>query len=199
MAPLELLRRLTARVTETYLGRLKSGEMRPADSLALARRAIEAAPLLHIVDATQAYASPVYLREVARIAKGDARHLLIVVDSVHSWAESAPHGAQEYESLNDGLAALRALSHQLTCPVLAVAERNRGSMKEGGLSAGAGTRKIEYGAETVIDLQRDEQAREDGAGEVPVVAKFSKNRNGAAGKSVRLKFNGALQRFQEDA
>jgi replicative DNA helicase len=199
MGPLELLRRLTARVTETYLGRLKSGEMRPADSLTLARRAIESAPQLTIVDATQAYASPVYLREVAQNAKGESRHLLIVVDSLHSWVESALSDATEYEAINAGLASLRAFSHQLSCSVLAVVERNRESMKKEVQSSGAGTRKIEYGAETVIALQRDEQAREDGAGEIPIVAKFAKNRNGAAGKSVRLKFNGALQRFTEEA
>jgi len=38
MAPLELLRRHTARVTRTYLNRFKSGELSPRESLELARR-----------------------------------------------------------------------------------------------------------------------------------------------------------------
>ena len=198
MAPLELLRRLTARATGTFLGRLKSGELKPSDSLDLARHGAASAPQLALIDGTRAYAAPTYLRECAHIVRGDAKHLLIIVDSLHSWAESAPAmGATEYDTLNIALLSLKRLASELNCPILAIAERNRGSMQGGGLSAGAGSRKIEYGAETVLDLERGEGAREDMAGEVEVKAKFCKNRHGAAGKSVALKFHGALQRFQE--
>ena len=196
MAPLELLRRLTARATKTFLGRLKSGELRPVDSLLLARRGAASAPQLAMVDGTRAYASPMYLRECAHIVRGESKHLLIVIDSLHSWAESAAAtGATEYDTLNIALLSLKRLASELDCPILAIAERNRGAMQGGGLSAGAGSRKIEYGAETVIDLERGEGAREDAAGEVEIKAKLCKNRHGAAGKSVALKFHGALQNF----
>lgn len=197
MSALELLRRHTARVTGTYLGRLKSGELPPADSLALAKRACGAAPLLALADGTQTYAPVIWLRDAALAAKAEAKHLLIVVDSVHSWAEGAPIDASEYDTLNAALLSLRQLAHQLNCPILAVAERNRDNMKGGGLSAGAGTRKIEYGAETVLDLTREMEKREDFAGEVEVRMKFAKNRHGAAGKGIDFKFHGALQRFSE--
>jgi replicative DNA helicase len=197
MAPAELFRRHMARVCGEYLGRFKSGEMHPEAVQQKARQAAEAAPLLSIVDATRAYASPLYLREVAEIARGDARHLLLIVDSLHSWAEAAPAAATEYDALNAGLAALRTLAHQLACPVLIICERNRAGMKTDSVNAGAGTRKIEYGAETVLSLDRKEDAREDGAGEVAVTLKFAKNRHGAAGKAVALKFHGAWQRFTE--
>jgi replicative DNA helicase len=196
MSPLELLRRHTARVTSTFLGRLKSGELTPDASLALARQAVAAAPGLMIADATQAHAGTSWLRMAARVAKGDSPYLLIVVDSVHSWAEAAPDVADEYVGLNAGLASLQSLAAQLDCAILAIAERNRASMK-GGLSAGAGSRKFEYRGETVLDLERDPDAREDAGGEVPVVIKFAKNRNGAAGRKVELRFHGALQRFRE--
>lgn len=201
MAPLELLKRLTARTTNTYLGRLKSGEIAPQDSLALARRAAAATPQLTLMDGTRAYASPSYLRECAQIVKGESRHLLIVVDSLHSWAESAPAtGATEYDTLNVAVAALRHVAAEENCAIFAIAERNRGAMNSGGLSAGAGTRKIEYGAETVLELERAEangMPITGAGGEVEVKAKLSKNRHGAAGKSVQLAFHGALQRFQE--
>jgi replicative DNA helicase len=197
MSPLELFRRVTARATGTFLGRLKSGELSPAESLALARRGVQAAPLLAFADATQAFAAPAWIREVALAVRGDSPHLLLVVDSIHSWAEAAPGGLTEYDALNAGLAALRALSHELACPVLAVAERNRASMATGGLSAGAGTRKIEYGAEAVIDLSRPEDTKPDAKGEVPVTAKLAKNRHGAVGGVVKLRWHGALQRFEE--
>ena len=145
----------------------------------------------------QAFAAPAWIREVALAVRGDSAHLLLVVDSIHSWAEAAPGGLTEYDALNAGLAALRALSHELACPVLAVAERNRASMERGGLSAGAGTRKIEYGAEAVIDLSRPEDTKPDAKGEVPVTAKLAKNRHGAVGGVVKLRWHGALQRFEE--
>ena len=198
MAPLELLKRLTARLTNTYLGRLKNGEFSPQDSVALARRAAEQVPSLALVDGTRAYASPLYLRECAEIVKGEGKHLLIIVDSLHSWAESAPPtGATEYDTLNVAVATLRRLATELNCPVLAIAERNRGAMNGGGMSAGAGTRKIEYSAETVLDLERPETAREDGSGEVEVKAKLCKNRHGAAGRTIALKFHGPTQRFTQ--
>jgi replicative DNA helicase len=197
MSPLELFRRHIANATGTYLGRLKSGEMRPETVMSLARQAAEAAPLLSVVDATRAAAAPAYLRDVAEEVKGDSRHLLIVVDSLHSWAEAAVQEGTEYDALNAGLAQLRTLAHQLVCALLVVCERNRQNIKSDSVNAGAGTRRIEYGAEVVIALDRKEDAREDGAGDVDVVLKFAKNRNGAAGKPVALKFNGALQRFRE--
>lgn len=197
MAPGELLRRHTARETKTYLGKFKSGELSPEAARELARRAIEAAPLLRLLDATRAPAPPDHIRDCARETQGDAQGLLIVVDSVQSWAEGLAGGAGEYEALNEGVKSLRALAHGLNAPILFVSERNRASMKDGGLNAGAGSRKIEYGAETVFDLERDMDAQGDGAGEVEITLRIAKNRHGAAGVALPLKFNGALQRFRE--
>ena len=42
--------------------------------------------------------------------------------------------------------------------VLAMSERNHASMNSGGTNAGAGTRRIEYCAETVSDLERVNKA-----------------------------------------
>lgn len=198
MSPVELLRRLTARVTNTYLGRLRSGELSPTTVVSLARQAAAVSPNLYIADATMAFADPMWIRQAALAARcGDDAPLLIVIDSVHSWIEGAPDNLAEYEALNAGLAALRAAAGALNCPILAIAERNRASMKGGGLNAGAGTRKIEYGSSSVLDLARDLDKPTDAAGEADVTLTLAKNRNGAAGKKIALKFNGALQRFRE--
>ena len=197
MAPLELFRRHTARATGTFLGKLKSGELDPKRALSLAQAAAVNGSWIVFCDATRGHAGASFLLDAARIAKGEEKHLLMVVDSLHSWAQGAPVAATEYEVLNAALGALRQIAAELDCPVLAVAERNRGSMQAGGLSAGAGTRKIEYGAETVLDLERDPTDRQDAAGEVEVQLKLAKNRNGAAGKAVKLTFHGALQKFRE--
>lgn len=197
MSLLELLRRHTARATGTFLGRLKSGELPPAEAVALARQAAATAPQLVLADATQSFAPPAWIRAAAQSVRGDANHLLIVVDSLHSWAEAAPGGVTEYEALNLAIAALRALAHELRCPILCIAERNRASMNSGGISAGAGSRKIEYAGETVMELNCDPDAAPDPNGEVAVTLRLVKNRHGSMGKKLPLKFHGALQRFRE--
>jgi len=197
MAPGELLRRHTARATGTFLGRLKSGEMSGGDAERLALQACEAAPDFAFIDATTGPASPAFICDCAEIVKADAPHLLIVVDSLHSWAQGMAGDQPEYEALNAGVSGLQRLASRLGCAVLVVSERNRDSMKSGGINAGAGTRKIEYGAETVIDLERDAKQPEDGGGEVEIKLTLAKNRHGTAGKPLALRFNGALQRFSE--
>jgi hypothetical protein len=137
MGALELLRRLTARATNTYLGRLKSGELRPAMALQLYEQAVATAPHAYLVDATRAYPSADYLLEVASLAKGEGTNFLLVLDSLHSWVEMLPdERASEYEAINDGLASLRLLANKLVCPILVIAERNRSAMKEGGMGFG---------------------------------------------------------------
>jgi replicative DNA helicase len=201
MSPAELLRRHAARITGTYLGKFKSGELPPGEVRARYQQAIEAAPMLTLLDGTQGRVSPGHIQECARVllTRHDARSLLIVVDSLHSWAEgiASGTGAGEYETLNEAVAKLRSIAHGLNCPVLFVAEQNRESIKSGagGQSSGAGSRKIEYGAETVLSLIR--KSDPDGDGETPITLKLEKNRHGTIGREIRATFNGALQRFKE--
>jgi replicative DNA helicase len=197
MKPLELLRRITARLTGTFLGRLKSGELDPAACLRLARQAVAAAPRVVLADATQAFASAAWIRDAAEVTRGDQEHLLIVVDSVHSWAEAFPGDVAEYDRLNLAIGALRSLAGGLGCPVLAIAERNRASMASGGMNASAGSRRFEYSGASVWDLATDKDAHPDATGAIPVTLTLAKNRNGAAGRRLYLTFHGALQRFAE--
>lgn len=212
MRVLELLRRTIARVTEVYLGRLKSGELTPSEVVRHARLTAQVCPELVLADATNLGAAVAagehdptrrfdpykWVQDAALVAKGDAPHLLIVVDSIHSWTDAvALPGMAEYESLNLALSHLRVIGTQLNCPIVGVAERNRASMAKGGQSAGAGTRKLEYGAHSVWDLHRDADAQPDSSGEVDIKLTLAKNRNGAQGIFVKLKFHGAKQAFRE--
>lgn len=198
MAPVELFRRHAARTTGEFLGRFKSGEMTPDRARSLFEKTASAMPLLHICDATTAYASVSYLRDVLEVVKGEAPHALLIVDSLHSWARAAPGtGGSEYDTLNEHLTALQRLSHATRVCVLFIAEQSRAAIKEGAagnVNAGAGTRFIEYGAELVFDLQAE--AKTNGADERAVRLTIAKNRHGAAGVTVPLKFQTALQRFE---
>jgi len=195
MAPIELLRRITARVTETFLGRLKSGEYDPSKVVRLAQEACAAVPDLALMDATTTPARAEHIVMVARALRGDHRSVLVVVDSLHSWSSAAFSEAEEYARLAVGLSDLRGVAQQLGAPALVIAERNRASMQKGGMSAGAGHRGIEFGAESVWSLNRDDDERPGPLGDVPVKLKIEKNRNGVAGKSINLSFYGATQRF----
>ncbi len=195
MAAIELLRRHTARVTGTYLNKFKSGDLAPEVSLSYVKDAVTAAPGLAILDATLAHASPQVIAEAAREIQGDDRYVLVVVDSVHSWTRGAPGQQSEYDKLNAYLDALRNVSDALHAPVMVVAERNRASADKGGLNSGAGSRVIEYGASSVLDLEVKKS--EDPSGEKAVELRIEKNRNGAAGRPIKLKFIPSLQKFVE--
>ena len=123
--------------------------------------------------------------------------MLLVLDSLHSWVEGARTGASEYDALNAALARLREMALEQKSVVMVICERNRASMDAGGLNSGAGSRRIEYGAEVMLDLQRSREETDDAHGEVPVTLCFAKNRNGATGDKAALLFHGALQRFRE--
>jgi replicative DNA helicase len=202
MSRLELFRRIMARTTNTFLSRIKSVEFEPQVALMLARRAAEAASALAFADATAGrVASPTWIRESAEIVRGDSPHLLIVIDSTHSWAEGTFDG-DEYAVLNCGLKELRQIASGLNCSVLMIAEQNRGAMKAdkigkvGDVNAMAGSRKFEYGAEAVLDLHCIGGAQPDAFGEVDVTLSLAKNRNGVSGQKVDLHFNRALQTFR---
>jgi len=49
----------------------------------------------------------------------------------------------------------------------------------------------------VLDLATDTEKGPDAAGEMAVVLKIAKNRNGSPGRTLNLRFNGALQKFTE--
>jgi hypothetical protein len=85
----------------------------------------------------------------------------------------------------------------LNCPILAIAERNRASMKEGGLHAGAGHRGLEYGAESVVGLDLDDKTPAPSVDEKVIKIEVSKNRHGPVHRGLRVSFHGALQRFRD--
>ena len=199
MRPTELLRRIAARVTGQYLGRFKSGEMPPDTVRAYFQQAAASAPLLTLLDATAAELTPAFLEQQATALRDKYRadgheHFLIVIDSVHAWTQGIESAAGEYDKLNASVTATQQLAAKLNAPILCIAERNRVE-KEGGLSSSAGTRKFEYGAESLIEIdKKDDQP--DAKHDLKFEVTISKNRHGAT-TSKKLIFNGARQEFRE--
>lgn len=206
MGVLELFRRLIARETETFLGKLKTGEIGGREAMRLALKTVENLPNFAILDGTSGYASPKQILDVAEALKERARssQVLVVVDSIQVWAKTVRSadadfvGASEYELLNAALGSLSALANELKSPVLAVSHRNRAGNRSGdaSLHAAKGSGEVEYLAESVIDLTRkDEQP--DANGEVEIGLKVLKNRHGVPGLNFPLKFCGRIQKFRE--
>ena len=200
----ELFRRTVARETETFLGKLKSGELGQEAAIKLAAKTVEKLPHLAFLDATRGYASPEVIRDSAEALRERAgsEHVLIVIDSLHVWARSARGSdglatASEYELINAGLRSASHIASDLYCPVLIVSHRNRASNTgSSGLHAGKGSGDIEYEAESVFDLT-PKSDQEDAAGETDIDLSIHKNRNGVLRKSIPLKFSGSLQLFRD--
>lgn len=202
MPSLALLKRLAARLTETYLRRFDTGEFDSQAALDLYRQAAAGASGLAILDATVGQADLATMfgaAEATRKLTPDNPHLLIVVDSIHTWADSLNPAVEEYERLNGALTGLQQLAARLSCPILGIAERNRMSMKSGGQSASAGSRRFEFCSESVIELsfREDKKPIPDAHGNVDVRLIVSKNRNGVPYWEGNLRFCGPLQRYEE--
>ena len=210
MPPTELLRRIIARVTGKFLGRLKSGEFAPADILILARQAIETAPYLAILDATTGPAPVVdelkgaiesVRNLVSRLGTPEAikaamMPCLMVIDSGHAWASGLDMGgAPEYDRLNEAIGGLHSLARMMGIPILITAERNRASMATGGQNAAAGTRTWEYRAETVIGLEIAKEDKNKLISNGLVTLHIEKNRHGPPGYGTALKFDAPVMRF----
>jgi replicative DNA helicase len=205
MGLLELFRRLIARQTKTFLGRLKTGEISGDAAAKLAVSTAQKMAHLRVIDATRAYASPNIIVNAARglREKFQTDHVLVILDSLHVWARSARQmsddlmQADEYALINGALSSIASIATILKCPVVTVSHRNReGNKGSGGLHASKGSGSIEYEAESVLDLNKETETV-NANGELDIIAKLQKNRNGIAGASVKLAFNGALQSFRE--
>ena len=208
MPVLELFRRLVARQTNTFLGKLKTGELGGREAQRLALVATENLPHLALMDATRAYADVESICKAAEALKESMRadHVLIVIDSLTVWARSATRGLEsiglnEYEIINQGVMGCTNIANYLNAPVIALSHRNRqGNNGNGGLHAAKGSGSIEYEAESVLDLEPVDRKDHspDLNGEVRVKMTPYKNRHGIPNVPVQLLFSGRLQTFREE-
>lgn len=208
MPLLELFRRLIARQSKTFLGKLKTGEIGGKEAQRLALATIEKLPHLALMDCTRGYAD---VEAICTAAEGlgeamQSSQVLIIIDSLTVWAKAAVRnsadliGIGEYEIINQGVLGCTNIANFLRSPVIALSHRNRqGNKSEGGLHAAKGSGSIEYEAESVLDLEhtdRDSRAP-DSNGDVKIKITAHKNRNGIPNISVPLLFNGRTQAFRE--
>lgn len=204
MQLIELLRRTTARETKTYLGKLKTGELGPRESVRLAMEAAKVCSDLALVDAVSSRITPEQIRLLAVALKegAGADHVLIILDSAHAWIRQriAISGRDEYSETNTAIGDLLEIADTMKCPVVTInhktREGNKGNSAQAHSSKGSGL--WEYQVDTGIDLGLDENAVTDAEGEKTVWANVWKNRNGEPNVKQALKFHGGFQSFRED-
>jgi len=195
MAPLELLRRHVARLGSMARGVLLSGNLAEEREEDLLLGALGFLSQLHYTDAvTEPALVPVVMANQIEV-QWDSEFSLLVIDSIHTWAESIaqPGMGGEYEQLGSAMQKLREVSAKLNIPILMVAERNRMSMKVGSVSASAGSRKLEYGPDVVMGLDVDEEQSTPDTKQVSL--KIYKNRMGPSGLTIPLVFQADVMRL----
>ena len=212
MRRVELLRRLIARETGEYLGKLRGGTLDGDRLDALARRTVAQTPQLALFDAQEATSTPegggasvsaLAARALALKGHFQSEHVLIVIDSVTEWAPLATMndllgaGAGDYALAEVAVNGLKNLASVLKCPVLAIAHRHRAAQSKDAdrLHGAKGTGRYEYISESVWDMERDQKNRPPGGESVYVDLTLLKNRYGAVGGTFRFCFEGRIQKF----
>lgn len=208
MSPLTLQWRAAARITKTFYGKFRRGDVSPGEWLSIMRRTAAAQPMVRIFDGTKTLkrsdGTPVpytirAIAEAARVVKGEHEHVLIVIDSLHSFVRKSGmlEGRSQYhEVLEVGLSALNELAHELNAAILVLAEQNRATMGSELQQSSAGSRAFEYVGELVLTLQSKGKSDEK-TGEKRIVARLAKNRWGTEGHAVMLGFTGKFMSFRE--
>src|SRR5262249_9815215 len=131
MPTLALFERVVARVTKTFLGKLTNGELSPEEVGALATTTARQVPRMAFVDACAGEVTPAALQARAEALRDrfEARHVLLVIDSLHVWARSVMREATEYERITAAVDSVAALAKRLSCPVMIVAHKSRAGNK----------------------------------------------------------------------
>jgi replicative DNA helicase len=189
MSAVTIVQRMIAASNGDYLGRLRRGQITASSMQAKLDALAAKHPQFTIIDASSGHCDSNLLR--ATVAKTETQALF--VDSIHAYAEQAYPNLDEYPAMNRVVRELRALAMDRQIPVVTLQERSR-ALKNGGLSAGAGSRKLEYSAEVVLELDvvpggTDHATR--------INMTVSKNRQGPRDVVIGFEFDGATQRFCE--
>ena len=212
MRRIELLRRLIARETGEYLGKLRGGGLEAERLQMLACRTGDKTPQMALFDAQEASANPesggatvgaLAARAAALKARFNSAHVLVVIDSVTEWAplsalsDAGGEKFNEYALAEGAVNGLKNLASTLGCPVLAIAHRHRAAQSKDAdrLHGAKGTGRFEYVSESVWDMERDSKNRPAQAECAHVDLTLLKNRYGAVGTTLRFSFEGRIQKF----
>jgi len=152
---------------------------------------------------------PVALVEGIKAEQGQAP-ALIVIDYLQAWVKrDGSNGVELRERVDRFVPLLRQIGETYGCAVLAISSQNRASYQNGGMQAMKESGDIEYNADAVLSLSRDEPEGngngKNGAGVPPrgsspnVLLKLTidKSRQGLTGRPMLLTLRGDLCMVEE--
>ncbi len=196
--PIRMLERMTSLHTATFLRRFKDGSLTPAEIGALARRAVDENPLVEIIDAS---AEPIALTDIMREAlalrdRHGAKHVMVLLDSLHAWAATAIGAETEHERADLAILSLDSTTKRLGVSVVAIFERSMATMGAKGATNGKGSATLGYKPDLTLNLDPVGQTIL-ATGRKRVALYVAKNRDGEDRFVIPLEFEGRIQRFFE--
>lgn len=198
----DVVRRVLASVTGRKPMDLQRGKVDGEEAGRLFSEPDEMFPNFTMVDGTMEPVCPEELEELIEAMKfgRPSEYYLVVIDSIQSWANAAYDTDEgEYIKIGRAMDHLHAIAYKHKVTILILCEQNRASRKGevDVLSAGAGSRKLEYVPEVVVLLStvKDPENRIDKMVEVNV--EVAKNRSGPRGLPFRVLFDGPRYMFHD--
>ena len=201
MGAKELTRRLASSVARVPAPRLASGKLL-SDEWHRFAEAIEAMSKMQLeIDTTGGLAIGELRAKARRMARSSGGGVgLVVVDYIQLVSGSGAKSENRATELGEVSRGLKALAMELNCPVIALAQLNRGvesrSDKRPMMSELRESGAIEQDADVIALIYRDEYYTKEACKE-PGVAEvnLAKQRNGPTG-TVKLAFKKELTRFE---
>lgn len=193
----ELFLRQIARTTDTPIRILLGGTCSTHQIVALAKATAAQMPQLCVLDATATPASIEEIQEGVRTLHDDSGHMLLVIDSLHSWSRRHGIGQSEYERITAGTSLFESLASLEKISVLLIAERSRGTMVSGGMHAAKGSSSVEYSARSVWSLDNETEGKSGTSDTLSVGLHVAKCKDGPSDITVRFCFRADRMRFEE--
>jgi replicative DNA helicase len=205
MAANVLIDRHISRATGRWLSEIRSGALPPETWDKLFHETTGSMPHVGFIDGTRGGVTRKIISDAAKIARAESgsEHLLIVIDSFHSWMrgyEPGSNGARREprDILERSLHGIGQLSSELEATIFLITEQSKAAMESDRQEASADSRVFAYISELVLMLTRDREIDADSNGEVPVRLTIGKNRHGAPGGRIELQFCGGKMSFREN-
>lgn len=202
-SPMELLRKVISRVTDTPLDEVRAAPS--ARVRELATIAARSAPSLLLLDATSGPASAKLVEEVADELRQrwKSRDVLLVIDALQPWARGLGEGS-EYDLIQSGLSDLVRVASKLRAPALVLSHRNRASAgnrkaadgQTSALTTAKGTADFEHLVDCALHLSPEVgKGSQFCATGKRVNIHVGKNRYGPTDITLMVPFDGTRQRF----
>jgi replicative DNA helicase len=196
MNAVELTLRQIARILKKKIRYLRCGKVSGDNMRLFAKAAAKDMPQYVIADVTACLAPLTHIQAAIRTLKDDKGRMLLVIDSLHSWARANVEGANDYDRLMKAGTALDQLAHQEGIPIILVAERSRAGLQNDGLSGVKGGTIAEYIGRSVSALDSVNDGVEDAEGAIAVDLFLSKNKDGESRRRFPFRFFPEYCRFE---